>query len=332
MYTTYLASMFRSIRFGITEAHGRGVAIQLNYFLDNGGVTVAQDGTFAVNPERIKQNVVDLTRDIMTMQAKGDYAAAKQMLEKLGVVRPQVQAVLDKLKGVPVDIEPRFVRPTSWYPVTRTPNPPANCTAYPPTQYDPAAPPGPPFLLPPPPSRLLPPSPRLLLFPPPPPFPFAAQSLGAGLVDRRLGGRARSRLDDPSRLGDAGREKGARDQALDECCAAAPPVLEFDPDGEPGRHSGAARRGLRVADVESRHHRRPQGQRVDRRQRRRRLAGPQVHEGRQVPAADRQADARRARKEASRPRRRQQRSGASGASRRSSSTRRPTRPISPTAT
>jgi len=109
MYTTYLASMFRSIRFGISEAHGRGVAIQLNYFLDNGGVTVAQDGTFAVNPERIKKNVVDLTRDIMTMQAKGDAQAARQMIEKLGVVRPPVQAVLDKLKDVPVDIEPRFV-------------------------------------------------------------------------------------------------------------------------------------------------------------------------------------------------------------------------------
>jgi hypothetical protein len=109
MYTTYLASMFRSIRFGINEAHGRGVAIQLNYFLDNGGVTVAQDGTFAVNAERIRQNVTDLTRDIMTMQATGDAAAGKQMLEKLGVVRPQVQAVLDKLKDVPVDIEPRFV-------------------------------------------------------------------------------------------------------------------------------------------------------------------------------------------------------------------------------
>jgi hypothetical protein len=109
MYVTYLASMFRSIRFGITEAHGRGVAIQLNYFLDNGGVSVAHDGTFAVNPERIKQNVVNLTRDLMTMQAVGDYAAAKQMLEKLAVVRPQTQAVLDRLKGVPVDIEPRFV-------------------------------------------------------------------------------------------------------------------------------------------------------------------------------------------------------------------------------
>ena len=109
MYTTYLASMFRSIRFGINEAHGRGVALQLNYFLDNGGVTVAQDGTFAVNPERIRQNVVDLTRDIMTMQAVGDYAAAKQMIDTLVAIRPPVQVVLDKLKDVPVDIEPRFV-------------------------------------------------------------------------------------------------------------------------------------------------------------------------------------------------------------------------------
>jgi hypothetical protein len=109
MYTTYLASMFRSIRFGINEAHGRGVALQLNYFLDNGGVTVASDGAFTVNAQRIRQNVVDLTRDIMTMQAVGDYAAAKQMIEKLVSIRPPVQAVLDKLKDVPVDIEPRFV-------------------------------------------------------------------------------------------------------------------------------------------------------------------------------------------------------------------------------
>jgi hypothetical protein len=66
------------------------------------------DGTFAVIAARIKQNVIDLTRDIMTMQATGDYAAAKQMM-RAGVVRPPVQAVLDKLKHVPVDIEQRFV-------------------------------------------------------------------------------------------------------------------------------------------------------------------------------------------------------------------------------
>jgi hypothetical protein len=109
MYTTYLASMFRSIRFGINEAHGRGVALQLNYFLDNGGVKVASDGTFTVDAPRIRQNVIDLTRDIMTIQALGDYTAAKQLIDKLVSIRPQVQAVLDRLKDVPVDIEPRFV-------------------------------------------------------------------------------------------------------------------------------------------------------------------------------------------------------------------------------
>ena len=54
MYTTYLASMFRSLRFGVHEAHGRGVAIQLNRFLDDGGVRVAPDGTFAIVPGRIQ--------------------------------------------------------------------------------------------------------------------------------------------------------------------------------------------------------------------------------------------------------------------------------------
>ncbi len=109
MYTTFLASCFRSIRFGINEAHGRGIAIQLNYFLDHGGVTVAGDGTFAVNPAAIRTNVSDLTRDIMTMQATGDYAAGQQLITTLGVVRPEVQRVLDRLKNVPVDIAPRFV-------------------------------------------------------------------------------------------------------------------------------------------------------------------------------------------------------------------------------
>jgi hypothetical protein len=109
MYTTFLASIFRSIRFGINAAHGRGVAMQLNYFLDNGGVVVAADGTFAVNAGRIRQNVSDLTRDIMTLQATGDYEGARRMIETLGVVRPPVQTILDRLDDVPVDIAPRFV-------------------------------------------------------------------------------------------------------------------------------------------------------------------------------------------------------------------------------
>ncbi len=109
MYATFLASAFRSIRFGVNEAHGKGVALQLNYLLDQGGFVERPDGTFAVNAAKIKQGVTALTREIMMLQAAGDYAGAKRMLETLGVVRPNVKQVLDRLAGVPVDIEPRFV-------------------------------------------------------------------------------------------------------------------------------------------------------------------------------------------------------------------------------
>ena len=70
---------------------------------------VNPDGTFQVNTDTFKQNVLGLTRNIMTMQATGEYAAAKGMAEKQGVIRPQVQAILDKLKDTTVDIEPRDV-------------------------------------------------------------------------------------------------------------------------------------------------------------------------------------------------------------------------------
>ena len=108
MYTTFLASTFRSIRFGVNEAHGRGIAIQLNYLLDKGGVRIAPDGTFAVDLPTFKEAMTALTGEFMTLQAQGDYAKAKDMYTRLGVVRPEVQKVLDKLVGVPVDIEPIF--------------------------------------------------------------------------------------------------------------------------------------------------------------------------------------------------------------------------------
>jgi hypothetical protein len=108
MYTTFLASAFRSVRFGITEAHGRGQAVQLNYLLDKGAFVVNADGTFGVAADKIRDAVSALAHDIMTLQAEGNYGAARTMLDTLGVIRPNTQAVLDRLKDVPVDIAPRF--------------------------------------------------------------------------------------------------------------------------------------------------------------------------------------------------------------------------------
>ena len=109
LYTTYLASMFRSVRFGITEAHGRGVALQFNYLTDEGAIKFNEaKGTFSIDHSKIKEGVTKLTRELLTLQAEGSYDKAKAILEKYAVIRPPMQQALEKLKSVPVDIEPSF--------------------------------------------------------------------------------------------------------------------------------------------------------------------------------------------------------------------------------
>ena len=109
LYTTFLASAFRSVRFGIKEAHGRGVAMQFNYLTDEGAFKYdPSTKTFSVVPSRVKEAVRRLTHDLLTLEAEGSYEGAKAMLDKYGVVRPEMQGALDRLKDVPVDIEPSY--------------------------------------------------------------------------------------------------------------------------------------------------------------------------------------------------------------------------------
>ena len=109
MYATYLASAFRTLRFGLNDAHGKGMALQMNYLLDHGAVRVGQEGRFALDLPKMKQAVTGLTHDIMTLQAHGDYAGVKELFGRMVVIRPEVQRVIDQLNTVPVDIAPRFV-------------------------------------------------------------------------------------------------------------------------------------------------------------------------------------------------------------------------------
>ncbi|MGE5206843.1 MAG: dipeptidyl-peptidase 3 family protein [Chlamydiota bacterium] len=117
LYTTFLASAFRSIRFGLNEAHGEGTAVQLNYLLDKGGFVANPDGTFSVNMAKVKDAVRDLDHEFLTIEAEGNYAGAKQMLDHYGVIRPEVQKALDRLHDIPVDIEPLFVTADELAPV-----------------------------------------------------------------------------------------------------------------------------------------------------------------------------------------------------------------------
>ena len=107
MYTTFLASTFRTLRFGLTQTHAKGIAMQVNNLFDHGAIQVAADGRFSIDVPKAKKAVTDLTHQIMTIQATGDYAAADALLKKMVVIRPQVQHVLDRLAEVPVDIAPK---------------------------------------------------------------------------------------------------------------------------------------------------------------------------------------------------------------------------------
>jgi hypothetical protein len=108
LYTTFLASAFRTLRFGLQDAHARGMAIQFNYLRDKGGFVLNSDGTVAVDFSKIKDAVRALDHDFLTLEATGDYAGAKKMISELAVVRPEVQRLLDRLKSTPTDIEPIF--------------------------------------------------------------------------------------------------------------------------------------------------------------------------------------------------------------------------------
>ena len=107
--TTFLAGLFRSVRFGIGEAHGKGVALQFNYMLEKGAITYDNtSGTFSVNFVNFENWVRELVQDICILQATGDYAGLAAFFEKYVKVPETLATALEKLNDVPVDIAPRY--------------------------------------------------------------------------------------------------------------------------------------------------------------------------------------------------------------------------------
>jgi hypothetical protein len=101
--------MYRSVRFGIEEAHGRGVALQYNYLKEKGAfVPNPVDGKVSVDVVKFEAGIRDLVHDLCMVQALGDYAGAKKMLDTYAVVPPELKEALDRLMGIPVDIRPIY--------------------------------------------------------------------------------------------------------------------------------------------------------------------------------------------------------------------------------
>ena len=105
-YTTFMAGIFRSVRFGAASAHGKANMLTFNYFQNEGAFVRNEDGRYAIDFEKMKVAVEKLAGDILKHQGNGDYEATKAWMSEMSVIKPELQADLDRVNaaGIPTDI------------------------------------------------------------------------------------------------------------------------------------------------------------------------------------------------------------------------------------
>lgn len=105
-YVTFMAGIFRSVRFGAASAHGKANMVRFNFFREREAFTKNEDGTYSINIDKMMLASEELTQLILKVQGDGDIDAAKKLLEEKGVIPADLQADLDLLNeaGIPVDI------------------------------------------------------------------------------------------------------------------------------------------------------------------------------------------------------------------------------------
>jgi len=105
-YTTFVASIFRSIRFGAASAHGKANMVRFNFFMQEGAIKKNNNGTYTIDYDKMKVAVYKLSAIILEIQGDGDKAKAENILNKQGIISSDLQADLDNLKklSIPVDV------------------------------------------------------------------------------------------------------------------------------------------------------------------------------------------------------------------------------------
>jgi len=108
LFTTYAGLMFRSTRFGVGEAHGRGTAIQWNWIREKGAVQPVAGGRYTVDIAKMRDAVRSLATELLTIEATGDYNRAKTLIDRYGRETDEMKRVNATLADIPVDITPVF--------------------------------------------------------------------------------------------------------------------------------------------------------------------------------------------------------------------------------
>lgn len=106
-YVTFLAGIFRSVRFGAASAHGKANMIRFNYFLDKGAFSKdPESGNYLIDFDKMKQAMNNLSEEILLIQGNGNYQKAREMIADLGTIGAELRSDLDRINnaGIPVDI------------------------------------------------------------------------------------------------------------------------------------------------------------------------------------------------------------------------------------
>jgi hypothetical protein len=109
-FVSYLGSMFRSVRFGLNEAHGKAAAMELNYLWKHGAIRYNETRkTWSVDFDSIRAGVKSLANALLLLEGNGDGAKVKEFTDAWTYMTPELQASLDKVKDIAIDVIPQYV-------------------------------------------------------------------------------------------------------------------------------------------------------------------------------------------------------------------------------
>jgi hypothetical protein len=107
-YASYVAGIFRTVRFGVAEAHGQAEIMEFNYLSERGAITRESSGRYAIDYRRMPAAVSDLARELLEIEATGDRARAEKWFKKYGTMPAELRSSWNSAASVPVDIDPVF--------------------------------------------------------------------------------------------------------------------------------------------------------------------------------------------------------------------------------
>jgi hypothetical protein len=106
-YASYVAGIFRTVRFGVAEAHGRAEMMEFNYLSEQGAITRdSQSGRYVIDYAKMPVAVAALAKELLEIEATGDRNRAEKWFEKYGTMPSELKSALDNIHKVPVDIDP----------------------------------------------------------------------------------------------------------------------------------------------------------------------------------------------------------------------------------